>query len=84
MFLVQAVVYSLCIFTSLLQLSSVWGGQELLHNFQLAPDDLRPHDIAIIQFETRGLNKKYKSKAMWYDNNYWNVSARWNKVLNDH
>lgn len=77
MFLVQGLLFLLSILAS-----SVWGGQELLHNFELAPDDLRPHDIAIIQFETRNLNKRYKSKAKWYDNNYWNVSARWNKVLN--
>lgn len=75
MFLVQGLLFLLSILAS-----SVWGGQELLHNFELAPDDLRPHDIAIIQFETRNLNKRYKSKAKWYDNNYWNVSARWNKA----
>lgn len=56
------------------------GGQELVHNFQLAPDDLRPHDIAIIQFDTRALSMSYKSKAASYSNNYWNVSARWNKA----
>ena len=59
---------------------SVWGGQELVHNFQLAPDDLRPNDIAIIQFETRPLHKAYKSASTRYENNYWNVSARWNKA----
>lgn len=55
------------------------SGQELVHNFRLARDDLRPHDIAIIQFETRPLDKLYSSKLRDYDNNYWNVSARWNK-----
>ena len=57
----------------------VHGGQELVHGFELLQDDLRPHDIAIIQFETRSLTLKYNSKIASYDNNYWNVSARWNK-----
>ena len=78
---IQISLYLLITIASFLQLSLVWGGQELVHNFQLAPDDLRPHDIAIIQFETRTLKKRYKSAARWYDNNYWNVSARWNKVF---
>ena len=57
-----------------------YGGQELVHNFKLAHDDLRANDIGIIQFETRPLSSPYSSKLRDYDNNYWNVSARWNKA----
>ena len=68
----------LVLLASTIQLVS--GGQELLHNFNLARDDLRPNDIAIVQFETRPLTEKFSSKVKDYDNNYWNVSARWNKA----
>ena len=59
--------------------SSSFVQTHTVHNFRLARDDLRPHDIAIIQFETRPLDALYSSRLHDYDNNYWNVSARWNK-----
>ena len=45
------------------------GGHEVLYKFQPADDDLKPNDIAIIQFDTRQLA------------DYWNASARWNKYF---
>jgi len=43
------------------------AGHEVLHGVQLEPGvDLQPHELAIIQFDTRPMG------------NYWNVSAHWN------
>ena len=47
----------------------VLGGHEVLYKFQPADDDLKPNDIAIVQFDTRKLA------------DYWNASARWNKYF---
>ena len=48
---------------------STSGGHEVLYKFKPAEDDLKPNDIAIVQFDTRELQ------------DYWNSSARWNKYF---
>ena len=55
------------ILLSLLALSSVLCGHEVLHNTEVDPSiDVLPHELAIVQFDTRPLG------------GYWNVSAHHN------
>lgn len=49
----------------------IHAGQEVLYNFQPQPDDLQPHELAVIQYDSRPLA------------DYWNTSARWNKAFCD-
>ena len=49
-------------------MTMIFGGEEVLTGFHLSLDDLQPSDICIIQFDSRPLD------------NYWNASAIWNKA----
>ena len=53
----------------LLLVVECWGrSEDVLFDYKLHPDDLKPSDIALIQFDTRPLS------------GYWNASAVWNKA----
>ena len=47
------------------------AGHEILYNFTLHKDDIQPHELAIIQYDSRQMGS------------YWNTSVRWNKAYCD-
>jgi hypothetical protein len=47
------------------------GGHEILYKHELSPVDIQPHELAIIQYDSRPLDE------------YWNTSVRWNKMYSD-
>jgi len=58
-------LHALCLLLLCLRLCG--AGHEVLYGVQLEPAvDVQPHELAIIQFDTRPIG------------NYWNVSAHWN------
>lgn len=47
------------------------AGHEVLYKYKPGQNDLKPEDLAIIQFDSRPLDS------------YWNTSARWNKAYSE-
>eukprot|EP01038_Epipyxis_sp_PR26KG_P012870 gene12870-17246_t len=58
----------ICIILLLVILGIVRCGHEVLYNTALDSKDIQPHDLVIVQFDSRPLA------------DYWNVSSRWNKA----
>jgi hypothetical protein len=64
-FHIYLIQWWLCVF--LIQFLACFGGHEVLYGVRLdSVLDVQPHELAIIQFDTRPLGS------------YWNVSAHWN------
>ena len=51
------------------QIGSTIGGHEILYQTRLEPDDIKPHELGIIQFDSRQPLRSY-----------WNASAHWNRA----
>ena len=67
----------------LLLLAAVWGGHEVVYQYKLKASDLRPEELAIIQYDSRGLSPS-SSSAPTQDLQYWQAAALINNAYAKH